>query len=127
MSMDYPGNVLNALNDGCVMDLRVRLAIQFIVGGMIPVPPGPDCVLAEPSQAVAFFALDVAERLVALGVERGYIAAMPEGHEIPGVVKSQVKRSAEAQAIAQHHGAKVLRDLDGPLGPINRSPISMHG
>lgn len=125
--MDYPGNVLNALQDGCVMDLRMRLAVQFIVGGMCPMPPGPDCVLAEPARAVAVFALDVASALVDEALERRLLESMPEG-EIPSVVKNQIKRNAEAGAIQQFHGAKVMRDLQGPLGPMmHAAPGVMHG
>jgi hypothetical protein len=122
--VDYPGNVLNALTDGCVLDLRFKLAVEFVKAGLVPQPPEPDCVLVEPARAVAYFAFEVAQEMIAIAQERNLIAPMPEG-EIPSVVKNQIKRNAEAQALQQWHAQRVMTELAGPLAPMGRMPL--HG
>jgi hypothetical protein len=118
--MDYPGNVLNALNDGCVMDLKMRLAIEFAKAMLAS---GPD----ESPEDVAGFAASTADFLVKLCEDNAWIEAVPEGAEIPSVVKNQVKRNAAAQAIAQFHAKKVSAELAGPLMRMPGMPPGMNG
>ena len=117
--MDYPGNLLNAVNTGCVLDLRMQLAIDFARAGLA------SDNFKTPAVLVAD-AVQVAGELVERGIELGWLEALPEGGNLPQPLVDHVKRVAFAQALGQIEGARVMQEAQGQMVrmPVGGMPLN---
>ena len=106
--MLYPHNVLEGFGNGAILDLRVRMANDFIKS---PLFEGLSEALAEDQivdlpKIVARFALDLAEEITSIAAERGWLVELPEGGELPQFLKDQAKCTASYQVLQQLEGQR---------------------
>lgn len=112
--MPMQDNVLEAFRNGCLLDLRVRLAMELLAHS----PSLVDVVLTPDPRELALKALDVATELFSIAQERGLVKPLGEIDEhLEAHIRRQVtyqlmtakeqkKQSEEAGRIAQAvHGA----------------------
>ena len=112
-SVKYPHNVLEGFANGCLLDLRVRLAIEFLKGGVISVTE------ARPAAHVA---LDLANELMAEAERRGWVEPLPEDAVLNSAVKKQARRTGVFGATQQIEGQGVMQDEARGVSPV--SPVS---
>lgn len=93
-AMKYPSNVLTAIENGCVLDLRVKLAVQFLTGDGITALDFDTCEL--PAAEHAAYALDLASALLDLAESRGLVKQLPEYGELPRSVRLHIERNVRA-------------------------------
>jgi len=107
----YLGNVIDSFTNGVQLDLRVRLAVDFIRNGKF---------------TDADEALDCASRLLELAQQRGLLKPMPDTGELPVPFKRHVERAVRAQVLQQTLGQEILQENapavmpargNGPLPP----------
>lgn len=110
----YPHNVLEGFGTGCLLDLRVRLAIGFLNTS----PLFTDYVVNTPAAEVAAYALDMAEELLSQAQSRGWIDPLPVDGELTGQLRLQAKRTASYQALQQVEGQRAMADAASPLVPM---------
>lgn len=101
------GDVLQAFQNGVQLDLRLRMAIDFLK--------------AWPS-ATPEAALAAAERLLWLGSERGYVKPLPEDSNLTAPLRHHLERSVRAQAFSQVAGQRIAQE-EQPK--ISSPPLSM--
>lgn len=111
----YPHNPLEGFANGCLLDLRVRMALQILTHSpmyAIVSPPPP-----EHSEIVATHALDVATALLALAESRGLVDPIPDDDgELSPALRAQARRTGsftilqqvEAQKFAQREADQVI-------------------
>lgn len=115
----YQHNVLEAFGSGCLLDLRVRLAADFLkhspMFGEIPThSEGPDGLPRE----FACFALDLATALLSEADRRGLIEPIPEDNgDLDAPLRAQAKRTASYQALQQLEAQKFVQDEAGRVVP----------
>lgn len=110
----YPHNVLEGFQNGCLLDLRVRLAVEIakspVCQGMASMWNSPILAADIPPQ-IAIFALNLAEAITAEAESRGWIQPLPTDTQLDDVVESQAKRTGQFQAAQQHYAQKHMADL----------------
>jgi hypothetical protein len=87
----YFGNVLSAFENGVQLDLRVKLAVDFLKSPSFQVKP-----MWEHEAAKS--ALDLADKLLAEALDRGWVRALPDTGEISALLKRHIERSVAAAA-----------------------------
>lgn len=120
--MLYPHNVLEGFGNGALLDLRVRMANDFIKSPAFPalhaeltgIMEDQNCSVAK---AVALFALDLAEEITAIATERGWLAPLPEGGELPQWLRDQAKVTASYQVCQQLEGQRFAQGEQGKVVP----------
>lgn len=102
----YWGNVLSAFEAGVQMDLRLRLAMDFLKSPYFEGGPGvhPD------AQRDAALALDLATALVEEAAARGMLKPMPETGEINAALRHHVERTVRVNAHGQITGQRIMRE-----------------
>lgn len=110
--LKYPVPYLNALPDGCVMDLRVRLAAEILK------TPGylRHFDLISPGHAprdIASGALDIAEALYAEAEKRQLIEDLPNHADLTKDELNHIRRQAAGNVIGQLHAQEVARKEQG--------------
>ena len=129
----YNHNALEGFGAGCLMDLRVRLAIEFLKHSPMYAPtvglPGtlldPRCL--SPAEA-AIHALGVATALLDVADERGLIEPLPEDGELSPELRAQAKRNASFQALQQIEGQRFMQNETSgisrvvPMAPGMKKP-----
>jgi hypothetical protein len=113
--MEYPNSVLTSFENGAMLDLRLRLAIEFLKTPLFEHalevrPDGAGVTVQQPPAKVALDALDLAEALIAEGVTRGWVKALPDGDDLPAPLVRHIKRSVRANVLQQMFGQKVMAD-----------------
>lgn len=104
-AVKYPSNVLEGFGSGALLDLRVRLAADFLkhspmFANALPVP-SVEALDAMPQQ-LAGLALDLADELLQQGAERGWVEPLPDdAGELPSDLRSQARRTGSYQAQQQ--------------------------
>lgn len=122
----YWGNVLNSFENGVQLDLRVKLAVDFLKAGILsrpeqlralsPAPPPDDTGFMEyqhpqnPAAFIAGFALDLATELLAQADARGLVKEIPEDDGLSAALRRQIRRSARAQVYGQVAQQEVVRE-----------------
>lgn len=109
--MLYPHNVLEGFGNGAILDLRVRMANDFIKSPALPALHAELTRIMEDekcsaAKALALFALDLAEEITAIAEDRGWVAPLPEGGELPQFLKDQAKCNASYNVLQQLEGAR---------------------
>lgn len=109
----YPSNPLTAIENGCLLDLRVKLAVEFLKGDGITALDFDDKV--DPARAHAVYALDLATALLQVAEERELVSPLPETDELTGSVRRHVGRNGRA-ALEQNHAAqRIKRESGSPI------------
>jgi hypothetical protein len=122
----YPDNVLEGYRNGCLLDLRVRFAMQLMQGPMfancVTDAVGqmtPDEIDALPGM-MSGLALDTAVALLADAEARGLVEALPTGAEIGGELLDQAKRTALFQVVQQLSGQAAAADEQGKVVAVQQ-------
>ena len=101
MTERYFGDVIGSYQNGIQLDVRVKMAVDFI--------KAPICeVFAKfpnhTPEHVAIYALDVACALLAEAGKRGLTAPMPDTDELSGPMRKHIRRQVRAQVVGQIAG-----------------------
>ena len=110
---NYWGNVLNAFEAGVQMDLRLRLAIDFLKspGMFSPASMGDEGKLARSG-------LDLATALLDEAAARGLVKDLPDTGEINAATKRHIERGVSAQV----HQVEVQQREARRAGPMVGMP-----
>ena len=109
-SIEFFPDPLAAFNEGCVMDLRFRTAMQFCHGLMTS-----GVAMEYTPEQVSAYALNLADDLFAQGKSRGLIAPLPEGSELNAATKRHLERNVHMQLYQQQYAQ---REQSGAVRPI---------
>jgi hypothetical protein len=95
MTERYFGDVLGSYANGLQLDLRVKLAVDFLksMGNAIDGSIGP----AE----MAGYALNLATELITESERRGLIASLPDHDELSAPMRRHIRRQVRAQIFSQ--------------------------
>lgn len=122
----YPANPLTAFENGCMLDLRARLAIEFLKSGVIAKPAGGD-PYTLPAAEHARLALDLSEAFFAEAAHRGLV------EELPGLdvglsdhLQAHIARTAGAQVLGQQCAQEIMAANQPAVASIKR-PFSTGG
>lgn len=96
----YPHNELDGFSSGCLLDLRVRLAAEFLKGPMFTKPD-----TMAPGMMVNL-ALTIADELLTQGAAQGWVTPFPAGGELSQRMRDQAKLSASFQTLVQLESQK---------------------
>lgn len=99
----YPQDPINGFLQGCLLDLRVRLAIDFLKG-----PSFELCVSGMKVEDAAGLALRLADEILKQGAEKGWVTSIPEDGEIGPALRAQAKRNAIYQVVQQMEANKAM-------------------
>jgi hypothetical protein len=124
---NYWGNVLTSFENGAQMDLRLKLAIQFISGlsfaAVLERPSRADDTALMLPQEAAAYALDLAGELLDQAAARGLVKDMPDHGELNAPTRHQIERNARAQVYGQTVGQRVMREESGGVMPMGASAM----
>ncbi len=120
--MLYPHNVLEGFGNGAILDMRVRMANDFIKSPAFPALHAELTSIMEEekcsaAKAVALFALDLAEAITSIAADRGWLTPLPEGGELPQALKDQAKATGSYQILQQIEAQKYAQSLQGQVIP----------
>jgi hypothetical protein len=105
----YFGNVLSSFENGLQLDLRVKLAVDFLK--------------AHPASGSAHegasYALDLADALLAESVKRGLVKSLPDTGEISTPLRHHIERSVRAQVFQQVVAQRVGPEEAPSIGLVN--------
>jgi hypothetical protein len=130
----YYGSLEGSYQNGLQLDLRARLAVEFIKAGMLArlVPEDPRTRLAEieghpdavttdevfysaaRAKRMATFALDLATALLDQSKERGLTKPMPDHSNLGPAERHALERNARAQVYGQMFLQRLAREEAGP-------------
>jgi hypothetical protein len=119
------GDVLQSWNNGVQLDLRVKLAVDFLKSGVLV---AKDCDRMQPGEA-ATYALDVSTALLNLAAERGLLKDMPDTDQLSGGHRKHIRRMTRAGVLQQVVAQDIARDESpqvaaAPLASIDGRRIS---
>jgi hypothetical protein len=102
----YWGNVISSFETGAQLDLRARLAVEFVKAGMLVHNDANAEQLAalhtpEAAYRIACFAIDTATALVEECTRRGLLKDLPEDDELNRALRVQIRRNARATVYQQ--------------------------
>jgi hypothetical protein len=117
--MLYPHNALEGFGNGCILDLRVRLALNFLQHSpRYAAVSGDDGVdIFSPSHA-ASDALDLATALLAESERRELIAPIDLTGELDESIRAQAKRLARFQVLQQIEAQKAAQAEQSRVVPM---------
>lgn len=101
MTDTYFGDVTQSWNNGVQIDLRVKLAIEFLKG------PGP---WESDGARTAELALQTADALVSQAKANGWIKDLPEDDELTQPMRRHIRRQMRAQIYGQVAGQKIAAE-----------------
>ena len=107
--MKYYPDPIAAFNDGCLMDLRFRVAMQFCQAMITSA-----AALDTPAESIAHHALRTAESLFKQGVELGWIDDLPESSNLNAATKRHLERNVNCQ---MHQQKYVQAEQAGAIRP----------
>jgi hypothetical protein len=116
----YFGDVIGSYNNGVQLDLRVKLAVDFLKSPVIAqLANNPD----HSPQSLSTFALDLATQLLEVADERGLIADMPETDEISSPMRKHIRRQVRAQIVGQVSAQQIGAEEQPSIN--TSSPVSI--
>lgn len=131
----YRHNVLEGFGNGCLLDLRVRVAIDLLKspmfhGGAFEFFDGdslgnPDA-LPGGATYCAGFALEVADSLMKMASVQGLVDPLPTDNRIGSEMRSQAERTAHYSAIQQLAMQKIGAEESSPLTQVRPSLVRDH-
>ena len=124
----YPHNVLEGFGNGCLLDLRVRIARELLASPMFSNVVTSSFKLFHAGELnehdlfrlpgdVAQFALGVASELMSKAEKEGFVGEIPSDTEIGSELRDQAKRTALYQVVQQVEGGKMAADEQSRLVP----------
>lgn len=114
----YPSNVLEGFGSGCLLDLRVRLAVDLLKSPMFTSMSVDGMRAPEIPGECARFALDLATALMAEAESRGLVQPIPaDNGELPDALRAQARRTASFQALQQIEGGRFVQEEQGRVVP----------
>lgn len=112
MSETYFGNVLTAFENGVQLDLRVKLAVDFL--------KAPHLIDACAPADQAAHALQLADELLSQAQAAGWVKDLPDTDGLPAAARRHFTRMARAQVLQQLAGQKIgQEEMDSQ---IQRAP-----
>lgn len=143
----YPHNALEGYANGCLLDMRVRFAMELLTHSPIYGRGTIATVAAKTSQAfpglagyegvaeapalphlLARHALDLATALLQLGAERGLVDALPaDDGELSPSLRAQARRTASYQALQQKEAQAFLQREADQVVPQAASQLFPRG
>lgn len=109
----YFGSALASFENGCQMDLTLKLAIEFLKASDLTVPYDDTDDNGDRKAAAqvmahrqAEFALLLANSLLTQAAEHGNLKPMPDHGELSAAEKRHVERSTRQQIYQQSHAPK---------------------
>lgn len=97
--MNFPHNPIDGLGNGCLLDLRVRMAVEILKGPLFQGSGlNPD--------SMATRALLICDQLLKQGLERGWVAPLPADGELPPELRAHAERTSAFQVCQQMAGQK---------------------
>lgn len=121
--MLYPHNVLEGFGNGAILDLRVRMANEFMKSPVLTAMADEltrrlraDSKLTV-EKSIATFALDLAEEVTAQAAERGWLCELPEDGELTPALRNQAKVTASYNVLQQIEGNRFAQDQQGKVVP----------
>lgn len=116
----YAHNVLEGFGNGCLLDLRVRVALDLLKSPMFTHADelqGPGT-----AEQLARFALDIAGSLLEQAEARGWVEELPEDAGLNRQCRLQAERTARYQVLQQIAGSRIAADEAGSsisrVGPV---------
>lgn len=133
----YPHNSLEGFGNGCLLDLRVRFAMQLLAtspmyaGGKVTIVCETDAqglardaaTIAATPGTLATHALDTATALFERAESRGLIEPLPDHSEISTPARNQARRLG-AFEVAKQLGAQQYAQEQQSRVSIPQSPIA---
>lgn len=116
MTETYFGDVLQSWNNGVQLDLRVKLAIEFLKSGNTALKgdPLPD----------AQYALATADALISEATANGLMKDLPEDDELTQPMRRHIRRQMRAQIYGQVAGQKIASEEQPAVQPVaGRMPL----
>lgn len=130
----YPHNVLEAFGTGAILDLRVRLAVNWIQHSPAVAEVAKAVVLGTPAHQsndipawIAHFALELADQLLEQGAERGWVEGLPDPKDtkLDDQLRAQAMRTARYNVLQQILGNKAAQEEQGGIIPV--APVIQSG
>lgn len=115
----YHQNVFAAFENGCELDLRVRLALEFIkspAATLVELASDVEPVLTP--AGVAKFFLDLAQAVMEQSVERGWVHDLPETAELSAPMRKHIERNVRAQVHQQVCGQRIAQEDQARVMPV---------
>jgi hypothetical protein len=109
----YFGDVLTSFTNGVQMELRVKLAIEFLKS------PGAISQASGGPAGLATFALSLADALLGQATAQGLMKALPEDSELTQPTRRHIERQIRAQV---YQGTAAHRIQSEPAVALNSSP-----
>lgn len=120
MTEKYFGDVLASFQNGLMLDLRVRLAVDMLKAPIMQTIAGnPN----HSAKSLAAFALDLSTALLELAEERELTKELPDDTGLNAGMRHHLERNARAQVFSQVVGQKLMQEESSPLD--TRAPVSI--
>lgn len=129
--MKYPANPLTSFDNGCLMDLRARMAVNLltspagaeIVKHIVPLATdGPEWS-GNIGRTVSMVVYAICENFMAEGERRGLIQPLPDENE---PLSEELQAHLARHAYAQFLGSKMLQDIAQAHAPKVARPAGMN-
>jgi hypothetical protein len=120
VTVTYFGDVIGSYALGVQLDLRVKLAVDFLKSPVIAeVAKNPN----HSPQSLATFALDLATQLIEVAEDRGLIADMPETDGLSAPMRKHIRRQVRANVVGQVCGQQIMAEETPSIDA--RAPVSI--
>lgn len=116
MTETHFGNVLTAFENGVQLDLRVKLAVDFLKAPHL-IAPGEPAVQATHALLLATELLDQAQAL-------GLVKDLPDTDELSAPARKHFTRIARAQVLQQLAGQKIAQEETDQVQRIGANVIN---
>lgn len=116
----YPSNVLEGFGSGALLDLRARLAADFLkhspmFGHLSSNAPTE----RERAAEMSGFALMLADELLTQAEARGWVEPLPDDNgDLPPSLRAQARRTASFQALQQMEAQRFAQDEQARVVPM---------
>jgi hypothetical protein len=110
----YFGDVLQSFGNGVQLDLRVKLAIEFL--------KAPVSQTAGSPAEVVTFALNLATELLDQSHARGLIKDLPEDNELNAPTRKHLERNVRMQLFQQQAAARIQAEPANHLTVVPEIP-----
>lgn len=117
----YPQNVIEGIGNGCLLDLRVRMAINMLTSSPMFAGGVSDVIGGTMAARIA---LDCATELLRLAEERGLVQPLPDDDNLNRQARLQARRTARysvaSQMAANHMATEEGGRITTPAGVAGR-------
>ena len=107
----YFGDVLGSFANGVQLDLRVKLAVDFLKAS-------GDAIFDGAPRETATLALDLATELLAQAQERGLMKSLPEDSELNAPTKRHIERQIRMQVFQNQAAQRIQSEPAMALGSV---------